>query len=111
MITSIIDEQFLYWENNKTILYPGCKETDTRLLLVLRNEIKLELLFSFSWEKGEEIELHKIDLNKVHPLDIEYLIESALPPHNTFSKECLNHIYSQGRISEDFYDENLTKTL
>lgn len=106
MISSTITGQFLYWEKNKEITYPGCLENDSYLLLVLRMG-NLEHLFSFSPIEGSPIDLHKIDLSRVHPLDKEYVVRSSIPPYDMFSRECLDYVYKRGRISKEYYEQQL----
>jgi hypothetical protein len=101
----INNEQYLYWisEEQETI-FPGCKKEDYGLSLELDEKNNLISLFSYNTN------LNKINLNVVHPLELEFLLAESLKDFRC-TKECLDYQLNKRRISKEYYEQmsKLTK--
>lgn len=102
----VICDQFLYFEHNKVNIYPGCKEED--YIIYITFNWKQEVI---SLHTGTKTSKNQVDIARMNPLDILYVKQSNfkyfLRPHYRYTKEVLDHVLNEGRISLEYYNNNV----
>lgn len=91
----IVDEQFLFYEDDIALLYPGADNDDYLLFIELENDVIVRL------STGTKTVKHEINISKLPPLELDFIKQSCIEQY-PFTLPVLNYALANNRISISF---------